>query len=98
MPQRMTADDILPWADARQRRVDQDKLADPLRMLSGESVADHVADVVGDEVDMADLQRVEDSGDVLALSLFVVTAGRPLGEDCAAKIWPDQVGIGLEYG
>jgi hypothetical protein len=70
--------------------VDQDELADAIGMLGGKGVADHIADVVGDEVNLVHLQRVEHSGYVLALSLFVVAAGRALGEAHAAKIRHDH--------
>jgi hypothetical protein len=86
MPQRMIADDVVPRTDAGQRRVDQDELADAIGMLGGKGVADHVADVVGDEVNLVHLQRVKHSGNVLTLSLFVIAAGRALGEAHAAKI------------
>jgi hypothetical protein len=89
MPQRVIADDVIPGADARQRRVDQDKLAHAIAMLGGKGVTDHVADIVGDKIDLADFQCVQDSVNVLALSLFVVPTGRPLGKAHAAKIRHD---------
>ena len=90
MPQRVIADDVVPRTDAGQRRVDQDELADAIGMLGGKGVADHVADVVGDKVNLVHLQRVEHSGYVLALSLFLVAAGRALGEAHAAKVRHDH--------
>jgi hypothetical protein len=79
VPQQGVLEDLLPGADARQRRVDQHEAMDAIAMLGGEGVADHVADVVGDQVGLGDLQGVEHARHVLPLRLLVVAAGSGLG-------------------
>ena len=74
MPQQRVLEDLLPRPDAGQRRIDQHEARDPLRMLRREGVADHVADVVRDEVGALDLQRIEHAGDVAGLRLLVEAA------------------------
>ena len=49
MPQEWALEYLLPRADPRQRRVHQDEPGYPVRVLRGERVSDHIADVVGDE-------------------------------------------------
>jgi len=48
---------------------------DASRLAGCEGVADHVSDVVGDEIDLVDLERVEYGGDVARLGLLVVATG-----------------------
>ena len=74
VPQQRVLQDFLPRADAGQRRVDEDEARHTLRMLDGKGVADHVADIVGDEIGAVDLQRVEHAGDIAGLGLLVVAA------------------------
>src|SRR5438045_9736670 len=50
MPEERVFEDFLPWSDARQRRIHQNKPRDPAWVLRCEGIADHIADVVGDEV------------------------------------------------
>ena len=56
----------------------------------GKGEADHVADVVGDQVGLARLQRVQDARDVLGLILLVVAAGGLRREAHAAKVGHDH--------
>ena len=50
MPQQRAFEDLVPRPDAGQRRVDHHPFGDAVGILRGERVADHVADVVGDEI------------------------------------------------
>jgi len=45
-------------------------------MLRRERVADHVTNVVGDELRLFDFQRVENARDIIPLRFLVVTARR----------------------
>jgi hypothetical protein len=74
VPQGRTLQDLVPRSDAWQWRVHHDPARDPRRILRGEGVAHHVADVVGDEVGGLDLEPVEHARDIVALRLLVVTA------------------------
>jgi hypothetical protein len=68
-------------------------------MLGGQGVADHVADVVGDQLGLLDLQRVHHRGDVLALVLLVVAAFRVGREAHAAQVGHDDgVILGQDLG
>jgi hypothetical protein len=58
--------------------------------LRGEGIADHVADVVGDESCAADLQPVQHLRDVVRLRCLVVAAGRMRREPHAAQIGRDN--------
>ena len=48
-----------PRSDAGQRRIHQHEPRHPLRVLDGEGVADHVADVVGHQHRAIDLERIQ---------------------------------------
>jgi len=74
MPQCRAPDDFIPRPDAGKRSIHCDPSVDAIRVLGGEGVADHVADVVGHEIDFVDLELVEDKRDVAALR-FLVIAG-----------------------
>ena len=54
-------------ADAGQRRVDEDEARDHVRMFPRQGVADHIADVMGDQIRMFDPQRIQHADDVGAL-------------------------------
>ena len=64
MPEQRALEDLVPRSDARQRRVDHDPFGHALGILRGERIADHVADVVRDEVGLVDVERVHHRGDV----------------------------------
>ncbi len=59
VPEQRVLQNLVPGADAGDRRVHQDQMADPARILGDEGVGDHVADIVGDHVDLADVQGVQ---------------------------------------
>jgi hypothetical protein len=59
-------------------------------MLGHEGEADHIADVMGDQIDLPDLQRIEHTGNVIALRLLVIPAHRPRREPHAAQIGHDH--------
>ena len=75
---------------ARQRRVDRHKTGHAVAVLRGEGVADHVADVVGDEGGSLDLERIENACNVAGLRFLVVAAGRLGGEPHAAQVGNDH--------
>ena len=77
MPERVVADDVVPGADARQRRIDDDEPADPRGILGGQRIPHYVPDIVGHEVGLIDLEGVQDAGDVVSLGLLVIAPGRP---------------------
>src|SRR5271154_135428 len=58
MPERTAADDFIPGSDTRERRIDDDETRDPVRIFRRERVADHISDIVGDEVRAFHLQGV----------------------------------------
>src|SRR5262245_15589372 len=80
MPKQRVLEDVLPGADAGYRRVDERESSHARWILCRKRVADHVADVVGDEGGASDLEVVEDAGDVMRLRLLVEAAGRLGGE------------------
>jgi hypothetical protein len=59
---------------SEQRRVHDDPARDLRRILRGEGVAHHVADVVGDQLGLVDPEPVEDARHVVALRFLVVAA------------------------
>ena len=67
-----------------------------VRVLGGKRIADHVADVVRDEVGFLDLQRVHHGGDVASLRLLVVAAFGMRRETHAAEIGNDHRMIASE--
>ena len=56
--QRRSLEDLVPGADAGDRRVHQHQVGDAVRLFGDEGVGDHVADVVGDHDHLADMQGV----------------------------------------
>jgi len=66
VPEQRILQDLVPWTDARHRSVQDGEFRDASRLAGCEGVADHVSDVVGDEIDLVDLERVEYGGDVAA--------------------------------
>ena len=77
MPQRMAADDVVPGTYSGQWCVDDDEFLHPLRVLGCERIADQVANIVGNKIDLIDLQRIEQAGNVFALGFLVVASSRP---------------------
>src|SRR5260370_41340124 len=67
-------------------------------MLCREGVADHIADVVGDQFDLADFQRVEGACDVFSLRLLVVTTGWMGGQTHAAQVRYDYCVVMCQHG
>src|SRR3989449_5928626 len=80
VPEQRTRQDLVPWTDARHRSIQEGEFRDTSRLAGCEGVADHVSDVVGDEIDLVDLERVEYGGDVARLGLLVVATGGVGGE------------------
>ncbi len=90
MPEQGVFQDLFPGPDARHRCVHEHQLGHPVRMLLGEGEGDHVADVVADHFDLLDLQSIEHAGDVAALGLLVVAAGRMRRQAHAAQVRHDH--------
>lgn len=76
MPEQGVFENLLPRADAGKRRVYQDESPDPLGALNGERIADHIADIMGDEIGLCDLQGVQHPCNVACLRLLVEATGR----------------------
>jgi hypothetical protein len=81
------AHDLIPGPDAGERSVHGDPARDALRVERGEGLADHVADVVGDEIGFPDVEVVEHAGDIAGLGLAAFRVGR---EAHAAQIRDDD--------
>src|SRR5271168_1477296 len=90
MPQRVAADDVVPGADTRYRRIDWDELRYAIGVLRSKGVADHITDVMGNKIDLVDLQRIQNTRDVFTLGLLVIPASRPRRETHAAEIGNDN--------
>src|SRR5882672_3549387 len=75
MPQHRGLQDFFPRTNPGNWRIDKNKVLDLLGMFGGKRERNHVADVVGHQVDLVDVQRVEHALDVAGLRLFVETAG-----------------------
>ena len=56
MPQRRAEDDLIPVADAWQRRIHHDPAGHAIGKLRRERIAYHVADIVRDKIGLLDLQ------------------------------------------
>jgi hypothetical protein len=55
VPQRRAADDFVPGANSRQRRVDHDPAHNARGKLRSKRIADHIADIVRNECGLFDL-------------------------------------------
>jgi hypothetical protein len=64
VPEQRVLEDFFPGTDAGHRRVDQHEAGYALGLLRGQGEADHVADVVRDQIVAVDLQRGQHGGDV----------------------------------
>jgi hypothetical protein len=87
-----------PRPDAGQRRVYYDEFCDEAGIFRGERIADHITDVMRDEVGMLDLEGRQHAFNVMGLGLFVVTAGRTSRETHAAQIRRDDRVIFCKLG
>jgi len=76
VPQQWASRDLIPRSNARQRGIHEDEPDDAIRILRGERIPDHVADVMGHDIRLLNAERVEKPGDVAALRLLVVPALR----------------------
>jgi hypothetical protein len=74
MPETRVARDRIPFTDPRQRRVHHHPARDAVRVLRGERIADHVADVVRHESGVGDMQCIHHAGDIRRLVLLGVPA------------------------
>src|SRR5215470_3884372 len=71
MPEQRVFKDLLPWPDAGERRVDESKARDTGGILSGQRIADHVADIVRHKVGVCDAQFVEHPCHIGGLRLLI---------------------------
>ncbi len=94
MPGLRVAELRRPIADARQGRIDDDPARDAGGILRRQRIADHVADVVRDEIGLVDLQTVEHAGNVDRLVLLRVAGVGMRGEPHAAQIRHDHGVVG----
>jgi hypothetical protein len=62
--ERRAANDLVPGPDAGKGSIHDDPFRDAIRILRRERVANHVADVVGDEIGLLDGEAVEHAGNV----------------------------------
>lgn len=53
-------------------------------IMRGKGIADHIADIVGDEIRTLDVQLIKNMRDIGGLGFLVVAAGRMRGEAHAA--------------
>src|SRR4030095_10709748 len=74
VPQHRVLENLFPWADSRNRRVDKHETLHTFRMKRSKGKPDHVADVVRDEVYTIYLQCIEHARDVARLRLLVESA------------------------
>ena len=59
-------------------------------MLRHQRIADHVADVVGDEIGLGNLEMIHDTGDVDGLVLLCVAGIGMRRETHSAQVWHDD--------
>jgi len=59
MPEQQVFEDFFPWSDTGQRRVNQSKPCDVLRMLRGKRIANQVANVVGHQCRAVDFDVIK---------------------------------------
>ena len=90
MPEQRALFDLVPIADARQRRIDHHPFGDPRRILRGERIADHVADIVRHQIGVLDFQGIHYAGDIHRLVLLGVPGVRMRREAHAAKVRNDD--------
>src|SRR5260221_1834803 len=63
VPQHRVASDVVPIAYSGQRCIDHHPARDPDRILSSQRIADHIADVMCDQVCLLDLECIHDDPD-----------------------------------
>ena len=90
MPEQRIEQNLVPVADARQRRIDHHPFGDARGILRRQRIAHHVADIVGDEVGLLDLQRIHHAGDVQRLVLLGVAGVGMRRQAHAAQVRHDD--------
>src|SRR5215467_7486862 len=86
VPEQGVLEDLFPWPDARERRVDERKAHDTCGMQRGKGIADHVADIVRHEIGALNAQLVEDASHISSLSLLVEAVAGLGGESHSAQV------------
>jgi hypothetical protein len=86
VPEQRVLEDLLPRPDAGDGCIDQDEARHAAWILRRQGIADHVADIVGDKVDLVDAQRIEHARHVDALCLLVKASRGLGGQPHAAQI------------
>jgi hypothetical protein len=79
-----------------QHSIDHHETRNAATVLRSEGVADHVADVVGDESRALDFEGIEDAGNVAALRFLVVAAGRLGREPHSAQVGNNHRVVGRQ--
>src|SRR5471032_2561127 len=98
VPQQRTAYDLVPWRDARHRRIHHHQLVGAFRIARGVGIGDHGTDVVADHVRVLDAQLGQHGADVAGLGFLVVAAGRMRGQAHAAQVgYHDRV-VARQFG
>ncbi len=64
MPDLRTANNVLPIADAGERGIDDNPAGDMSWVLRSQCVAHHVADIMGKQVGLPNLEVVQHAGDI----------------------------------
>src|SRR5882672_7290297 len=90
VPQHRAANDVVPIAYSGQRCIDHHPARDPVRILCSQRIADHIADVMCDQVCLLDLERIHDAGNVDRLILLGVAGTRVIGHTHAAQVGDDH--------
>src|SRR5260370_25440608 len=71
VPEQWIFEDLFPWPDAGQWRIDWNEPRNAVRILRGKSVANHVANIMRDEVNSVDFQLIKHARHVAGLRLLV---------------------------
>ena len=90
VPQHRAASDVVPIAYSGQRCIDHHPARDPDRILSSQRIADHIADVMCDQVCLLDVECIHDAGNVDRLVLLGVAGIRVIGHTHAAQVGDDH--------
>ena len=90
VPQRRVTNDVVPVADSGERCIDYHPTRDPVRKLSSQRIADHIADVMCDQICLLDLERIHDAGNVGCLVLLGVAGIRVIRHTHAAQVGDDH--------
>src|SRR5712671_1787087 len=86
VPEQRVFEDLLPRSDSGQRRVDENETRDSVGILRRKSIADHVADIMRDEVGAVDFQLIKYACHIAGLRLLVKASGGLGGEAHSSQV------------